>query len=126
MKLLTAVAAVWFLFVAAAAAEAACVYPQPPQSLPNGNTATKDEMLAAQAKVKEYKTAVEEVYLPCLEKEKNDTVAALDPADPQFAQKKLAAEEIQSKKHNAAFDELNALAARWNDERKAFTAKSAK
>jgi hypothetical protein len=38
-------------------------------------------------------------------------------------QKKAAIEDIHAKKHNAAVDELSAIAARWSDEIKAFNAK---
>jgi hypothetical protein len=68
MKLWTALAIAPFLLAASAMAEAACVYPQPPQALPNGGSATKEEMLAAQGLVKEYVKNVQETYLPCLEK----------------------------------------------------------
>lgn len=106
------------------AASAACVYPQAPQKLPNGANATKEEMVAAQASVKEYKTAVEGDYLGCLEKEKTEAIAAIDPSDPEFEKKKSAVEAIHAKKHNAAVDELQATALRWNDEIKAFQAKA--
>jgi hypothetical protein len=79
-------------------------------------------MLAAQGSVKEYSKAVQETYLSCLEQEKNAAIAALDPADPEYAQKKTAIEVLQAKKHNAALDELTALATRWSEEIKAFTA----
>lgn len=108
------------LTLALGAAHADCVYPQAPQAMPNGTQATKDQMVAAQTEVKDYSKAVQEVYLPCLEKEKNDTIAALDPADPEYAAKKSAIESVQAKKHNAAIDELHAVADRWNTERKAF------
>jgi hypothetical protein len=90
MKLLTAVAAVPFLLAMGATAQAACTYPQAPQSVPNGATATKDEMLAAQGGIKEYATAVQETYLACLDKEKSESIAALDTADPEYAQKKTS------------------------------------
>lgn len=112
------------LLATSLAVGAACVYPQAPQSLPNGATATKDEMVAAQGSIKEYKTAVEGEYLSCLEKEKTDALAALDPADPEFEKKKAVVESIHAKRHNAAVDELQALAGRWNEEIKAFQAKS--
>jgi len=105
-----------------AGAHAECVYPQAPQALPNGSKATKEEMLAAQGAVKEYSKAVQEVYLPCLDTEKTDAIAALDPADPDYAAKKLAVESMHAKKHNAALDELQATAGRWSEELKAFKA----
>ncbi|MFO1406908.1 MAG: hypothetical protein U1F08_05150 [Steroidobacteraceae bacterium] len=114
------------LLALGSAAEAACPYPQAPQNIPNGATATKDQMMVAQAQVKEYANAVQNVYLACLEKEKADAVALLDPADPEYAQKKLALESIQAKKHNAALDELTAVAGRWSEEIKAFNDASKK
>lgn len=125
MKFVT-VAAVPLLLALGSAASAACVYPAAPSKLPNGNTASKDEMVAANGAMKDYSKAVQEVYLPCLAQEETDTVAALDPADPELAQKKEAAAAIHAKKHNAALDELQALAARWNEEIRAFKAKDAK
>jgi len=114
------------LFLTAAVANADCVYPQAPQSLPNGAKAAKDDMLAAQAQVKEYSAAVQEIYLPCLEKEKADYLAALDNMDPQYTAKKTAIDEVHAKKHNAALDELQAIAGRWSEELKAYKAASQK
>lgn len=108
------------------AAHAACVYPQAPQNIPNGAAATKDQMLAAQATIKEYSKAVQDVYLPCLDTELAAQVAALDPADPERAQKELALKSMQAKKHNAALDELTAIAGRWSEEIKAFNDASKK
>jgi hypothetical protein len=99
-----------------AQARAACTYPQAPQSFPDGATAPKEDMLAGQATVKEYQKAVEETYLPCLEKEMTDSIAQLDNTDEAYAQKKAALEGIHAKKHNAALDELQAVADRWKDE----------
>jgi len=123
MKISTAVAIVPFLLAMCATAEAACVYPQAPQTLPNGNSATKEEMLEAQGRVKEYVKSVQEVYLPCLEKEKSDASAALDNMDPDFTVKKASIDAIHAKKHNAALDELQVLVDRWNGEKKAYTDK---
>jgi hypothetical protein len=112
------------LLAAGAAAQAACVYPQAPQNFPNGATATKEEMLTAQQAVKAYSKEVQEVYLSCLEKEKDDSIAALDQSDAEaYAEKKKAIEDIHAKKHNAAVDELTAVAAHWSDEIKAFNLK---
>lgn len=124
MKLLTAVAAIPFLLAMGATAQAACTYPQAPQSLPNGATATKEEMLAAQGGVKDYVKAVQETYLVCLDQEKTASIAALDVADPEYSQKKTALESMTAKKHNSALDELEAFVARWNAEKKAFSEKS--
>ena len=126
MKLLTALAIAPFLLALNVAAEAACVYPQAPQTLPNGNSASKEEMLAAQGLVKEYVKSVQETYLPCLEKEKTEASGALDNMDPEYTAKKTSIDAIHAKKHNAALDELQAFVDRWNAEKKAFTEKSGK
>ena len=106
-----------------AQAQTACVYPQAPQTFPDGATAPKEDMVTGQASVKTYATAVQETYLPCLEKEKVDSIAKLDAADEAYAQKKLALEEIHAKKHNAALDELEAVADRWKEEITEFKAR---
>ena len=127
MKMLTALAFAPALLALSAAAQAAtCVYPQAPQALPNGAKATKDEMLAAQAVVKEYAKNVQEVYLVCLDQNKDEQIAALDPADPELAAKKATIETVHAKKYNSALDELQALVDRWNAEKKAFGAQEAK
>lgn len=122
MKLPTSLLVLPLLLALGAGAHAACVYPQAPQSLPNGSKATKEEMLAAQADVKEYSKNVQEVYLPCLEQEKTESIAALDNMDAEYTQKKTAIDAVHAKKHNAALDELQATAGRWSDELKAFKA----
>jgi hypothetical protein len=122
MKLSTHAALVTLLVACGASARAACVYPQAPQDFPNGATATKEQMVTAQGTIKEYSKAVQETYLPCLEQEKNASLSALDPNDPEYAQKKATIEAMQAKKHNAALDELQAVAGRWSEEIKAFNA----
>jgi hypothetical protein len=114
------------LLALGAGAHADCVYPQAPKSLPNGAKATKEEMLGGQGEVKDYKKAVEEVYLPCLDKDKADAIAALDAADPEYTAKKQAIENMHVKKHNAALDELQATVGRWSEELKAYKAASEK
>lgn len=118
----TSLLALPLLLALGATAQADCVYPQAPQSLPNGGKATKDEMLVAQGAVKQYSKAVQETYLACLETEKGASIAALDNMDPDYTQKKAAIESMHAKKHNAALDELTALADRWSQELKAFSA----
>jgi hypothetical protein len=126
MKLSTRVSLVAVLLASGVSAQAACVYPQAPQQMPNGATATKDQMLLAKTSISDYQKAVEGAYLPCLDQEKNTAVAALDPGDPDYATKKAAIEDMHAKKYNAAVDELTAVAGHFNDEIKAFKAQDAK
>jgi len=126
MKRSTFLLAVPLLLGLGAGAHAACIYPQAPQVLPNGAKATKEQMLAAQGEVKEYSRIVQEVYLPCLEQEKSESLAALDGADSELEQKQAAIESMHAKKHNAALEELQAVAGRWSEELKAFSAAAKK
>jgi hypothetical protein len=107
-------------------AQSACTYPQAPQKFPDGATAPKEDMVAGQATVKEYAAAVQETYLPCLEKEMTDSIAQLDTADEAYAPKKQALEDMHAKKHNAALDELQVVADRGKEEITEFKARDQK
>ena len=111
---------------AVAQAQAACPYPQAPQSVPNGGYATKEEMLAALEAIKEYRDEVEKTFLPCLDQEKAEALAGLDPNAGDYEQLKTLIESIHAKRHNAAIDELQAMALRWSEEIKAFNARNEK
>jgi hypothetical protein len=111
---------------AVAQAEAACPYPQAPQSVPNGGYASKDEMLAAQQAIKDYRDEVENSFLPCLDQEKAEALANLDPNAANYQEMKTLIESIHAKRHNAAIDELQAMALRWSEEIKAFNARNEK
>jgi len=126
MKLSTTLPVLSLMLFIGAGANAACVYPQAPQTIPNGGKATKEEMLATQSEIKAYRAAVEETYLPCLEQEKSESLAALDGADSELEQKKATIESMHAKKHNAALEELQAVAGRWSEELKAFSAAAKK
>ena len=51
----------------AAAANAECTYPKEPSNMPDGATATQDEMVAGMKAVKEYNAQVT-AYLSCLDR----------------------------------------------------------
>ena len=53
----------------------ACEYPESAE-IPNGSTATREEMLAGQQAVKDYIAAMEE-YLACIEEEEQETLETL-------------------------------------------------
>ena len=94
-------------------ANAECVYPKAPSNIPDGSTATEQEMIDGMKAVKEYNNEVTG-YLNCLDMEMQariDAAGADAPAD-QIAQIKA----IQAKRHNAAVEELEANAARFNEQ----------
>ena len=97
----------------------ACDYPNR-VLIPNGNTATKDEMIAGQAGVKTY-VADMEIYLACIQEEEKaarETMTDLQPEDEQER------EDALNKKYNAAVDEMERVAAQFNAEVQAYRAKS--
>ena len=83
----------------AQAAEATCIYPQAPDKIPDGATATLDQMLAAQKLVKQFDTDID-AYNACLDMELQTALANPNLDDTQ----KAALKEMQAAKHNAAVD----------------------
>ncbi len=100
-----------------AAATAECVYPRAPGSAPDGLTATEEEMLAGMQAVKEYNELVT-AYLACLDKEMNERIEAAGPDAPPDKIAQIRA--IHDKRHDAAVEELEAHAARFNEQVRAY------
>ncbi len=97
----------------------ACDYPNR-ANLPNGATASTEEMLAGQKSVKAYMAAMD-VYLACIDTEEENSVAALvDASDDEIARREAAI----TKKYNAAVTEMELIAARFNEEVRAYKAQS--
>lgn len=104
------------LFVAQSAL--ACDYPQR-IVVPNGTTATKDDMLVGQRGVKTFVAAIE-VYLECIVDEEKQTRAGIEEISAEDEQQR---EDALNKKYNAAVDEMERLAALFNVEVQAYRAK---
>ena len=109
--------------LAAGSAGAECVYPKAPSNMPDGATATQEQMVAGMKAVKEYNGQVTE-YLGCLEKEMNARVEAAGPDAPADQIEQIKA--IHNKRHNAAVEELEAHAARFNEQVKTYKARDKK
>lgn len=93
-------------------AAAACDYP-PEVAIPDGNSASEEDMRAANAAVREYMAQVE-AYLACLDDEEKalgDTVT-----DEQ--------KKVHTARHNAAVDALNTVAGRFNEQVRLHKARS--
>ena len=112
-----------FALGAAVHAQAACVYPRPPDTPPDGNTATRDQMIAAKHDFDRYNGEMN-VYLDCLKLE-SDSAVPKDPSKLTADEKKKAYEQqkILDQKHNAAFDELTAVVSRFNEQLRIFKAR---
>ena len=107
--------AVGALFLVAASAATACDYPAKVE-LPDGNTATREEMLAGQRDVKQY-VADMEAYLECIVNEEQVARADMVDLDPEDEQQR---EDMLNKKYNAAVDEMETVAANFNAEVQTF------
>ena len=102
-------------------ANAACDYPVAPGKFPDGSQASLDEMKAAKASVVKYNTDME-AYLQCIKDEYDAKLAAQTDATPQ---QKSEMEKMQNQKHNAAVDEVTDVTNRFNEQLRAYKAKTA-
>ena len=114
-----------FALGSAAHAQATCTYPRAPDAIPDGNTASKEEMIAAKNEVQRYNTEMN-AYLDCIKLE----IGAATPKDPSKLSKDDKAkaeqqEKVLTQKNNAAVDELQAVVGRFNEQLKAYKAKHA-
>jgi hypothetical protein len=109
--------------LAAGAAHAECSYPKPPAALPDGATATQEQMVEGMNSVKNYNKEVDG-YLSCLDEEMSKRVAAAGPDAPADQLEQIKA--IHNKRHNAAVEELEAHASRFNEQVKVYKAREKK
>ncbi|MBS0365423.1 MAG: hypothetical protein JSR67_06330 [Proteobacteria bacterium] len=121
MKALLPTAAALALF-AAAAAHADCTYPTAPDKIPDGATATLEQMVEGQKAVKAYDKAIND-YVACVDKDVDDRIAAA--GDKLKPEQKADMQKVAAQKHNAAIDQDQELAARFNEQIKVFKAKAA-
>ena len=109
--------AIGCLLLIAAPVTFACDYPERP-SIPDGATASKEELLAAKDAVGAFLAGVDD-YLTCLETEEKEAVAALE--NPDTAELKRRDEMISSK-FDAANDEKALVGEEFNLEVRAYNA----
>jgi hypothetical protein len=111
--------------LASTRAYATCSYPQAPDKIPDGATATKEEMVAAQKLVVKYNADIK-AYTDCLKLEHDEALAKADndkltKEQKEALQKQL--DNIQTQKNNAAVDAAEAVTARFNEQIRAFNKK---
>jgi len=107
----------------ASPAWAACTYPAAPAKLPDGNTASRDEMVAGKKLVETYNADMN-TYLGCIKQEYDDAVAKQAATLTEEQKQQMAAR--YTAKNDAAVDELQGVAARFNEQLRVFKAKSTK
>jgi len=117
-----------FVMISSHAFADECAAPKAPGDMPAGKKATKDEMIAAQGKVKEFDAATT-TYVSCLQAETDAAGAKLaqSETDPKkLDDKKKKLQDAETKKQNAAIDKDKDVAAKFNEELRAYKAQSAK
>ena len=102
----------------AGSAHATCIYPRAPERVPDGKTATYDEMVAAQKAVKQFNEDIT-AYNACLDMEMN----ALAQSGPYDEERLNELRAMQAKKNNAAVDEVQAVADQFNEQLRIFKAR---
>jgi hypothetical protein len=105
---------------AAAQANAGCDYPSKPGKLPDGTSATKEEMLAAKKLVVDYTESMKS-YLECLDAETTAKLAAMPTA---LEKDKAEYQSKQDQKHNAAVTEMTEVTDNFNVQLRAYKAKN--
>ena len=110
-------AAVAALTLLAGAAKATCVYPTAPDKIPDGNTATRDEMLAAKMAVGKYNDEIT-AYQNCIKLETDAEIEKQSAGKNDEEKKALKAESERklAEKNNAALDEVTAVVERFNEQ----------
>jgi len=107
-------AATLALTALAFSAHAECAYPKAPATIPDGKTASETEMVAAMNAFKAYDADVKS-FGACLDQETKEKSAGT----AQLMQLKT----MQSKKLNAAVDELQSKAKEFNEQVRVFKAR---
>ncbi len=107
--------------LAAASAHAACIYPRAPEHIPDGKTATEEEMIVAHKAVTQFNEDVA-AYNACLDME----MLSYEQSG-QFDQARLLElRAMQAKKNNAAVDEVQTIADQFNEQLRIYKARSKK
>ena len=101
---------------------AACSSPGSPPTVPDGSTATADDILKAQQNVLDFNTATTK-FLACIKKEHDDAIAAAGPGISSTTADKI--DQTESKQHNDAVHQLNDVVNRFNQSVAAFKSKQA-
>jgi hypothetical protein len=116
-KKTTAALSVAALFLAHSAL--ACDYPVRIKDIPDGNSATRDEMVAGKKAVQSYLLDMDS-YLTCIEAEEAQAMISMGKIDEDTKRQRKA---TYDKKYNAAVEEMNLVAEEFNIQLRAFNAK---
>jgi hypothetical protein len=101
---------------------AACSYPKAPDNVPDGNSATLEQMLASQKAVKAFDAAIT-AYQSCLETENNEAIAA----NPSLSEEQRGERmNILAQRQNAAVDDAQSWADKINAQIRVWRARNSR
>ena len=98
----------------------ACDYPTKPDTLPDGNSASKEEMLAGVKMINQYQEKMS-TYLDCIEA---DQVVAMQRIDEEDSEGRERSKELFNQKYNAAVDEQTMVVEQFNAQIRAYKGRS--
>jgi hypothetical protein len=98
-----------------------CLYPPPPSKIPDGNTATMQEMVEAKNAVTQYNKDIN-AYVACIKLEHETAVSSA--GDKITPEQKAQMDKMEVQKNNAAVDQLQSVAERFNEQVRIFKAKT--
>jgi hypothetical protein len=90
-----------------------CLYPPPPSKLPDGSTASMEEMLEAKKAVTQYNKDIN-AYVACIKLEHESAVTT--GGDKLTPEQKADMDRMTTQKNNAAVDQLQSIADRFNEQ----------
>jgi hypothetical protein len=104
-------------------ASAACGYPKAPDQMPDGNKASKEEMIAGMKAMRAYNDLIKQ-YTDCLKEEHDAAVAKIDPSldEAKKAKAKEELDKVWSQKNDAAVDDASGVTGRFNEQIRVYNA----
>lgn len=103
---------------ATGATNATCIYPRAPDKVPDGRTASYEEMVSAQKAVQQFNEDINS-YNTCLDME----MSAAEKSGLYDQNRLTELRAMQAKKNNAAVDDVQSLADRFNEQLRIFKAR---
>lgn len=122
-KVMKALSALTALAALAGPVYADCSYPPPPTKIPDGNTATMEEMIEAKKAVTQYNKDIN-AYVACIKLEHESAISKVgDKPTPEQKEDMKRMQEMEVQKNNAAVDQLQSIADRFNEQVRIYKAK---
>lgn len=114
--------ALFLAVIASGPLYADCIVPTPPTKIPDGSTATLDEMRNTQKLMKSYNDLIK-AYTDCLRLEQANELVVAKDAKISTNDRQLL-ERAESEKNNRAVDQATEITGRFNEQVRIYKARS--